>query len=69
MINCKIDSRGRTTIPRKVLRALKLSAGDELSYFLADGRAILIKTPSMENPFAVFSEWNGCADRKAYGDL
>jgi hypothetical protein len=45
--------------------------GDEIAYAIEDGRVILTKARSeaAEDPFGAFQEWDGEADRKAYGKL
>ena len=71
MIVSKITSKAQTTSPLAVRKALRLSEGDSVSYQIEDGRVILTRTrPTIEDdPFAVFSEWAGEADTKAYAGL
>ncbi|HTZ68972.1 MAG TPA: type II toxin-antitoxin system PrlF family antitoxin [Roseiarcus sp.] len=71
MITSKLTSKAQTTIPQAVRAALRLVEGDELAYEIDGGRVILTKASSRggEDPFGTFSEWDGDADRKAYGRL
>jgi len=71
MITSKLTTKSQTTIPRSVRSALRLAPGDALAYIIEGGRVILAKASpaAVEDPFATFSEWDGDADRRAYGDL
>jgi antitoxin PrlF len=71
MITSKLTSKAQTTIPQAVRNALRLKAGDNIVYTIEDDRVVLTKagTEPIEDPFAVFSEWDGEIDRKAYADL
>jgi antitoxin PrlF len=71
MITSKLTSKAQTTIPQPVRAALHIREGDEIAYRIEDGRVILTKASSGidEDPFALFSEWDGDADRRAYERL
>ena len=71
MITSRLTSKAQTTIPRPVRAALHLAAGEALAYAIEEGRVILTKANAAkaDDPFATFSEWDGAADRRAYGDL
>ncbi|XTI73156.1 AbrB/MazE/SpoVT family DNA-binding domain-containing protein [Acidithiobacillus sp. AC3] len=71
MITSKLTSKAQTTIPQAVRLALHVQEGDEIAYHIQDGRVILTKARSAvdEDPFALFSEWDSDADRRAYGQL
>lgn len=71
MITSKLTSKAQTTIPQAVRAALRLTEGDELAYEIDGGKVILTKASNRggEDPFGTFSEWDGAADRKAYGKL
>jgi antitoxin PrlF len=71
MITSRITSKAQTTIPQAVRSALRVGPGDELAYLIEKGQVILIKARpgAPDDPFATFSEWDGEADRRAYGDL
>jgi antitoxin PrlF len=67
----KVSVKSQTVIPREVRERLGLRPGDTLRYrWTADG-VLLDKAPIGEgdDPFAMFSEWSGEADEKAYADL
>ena len=71
MITSKLTSKAQTTIPQPVRIALHLHEGDEIAYRIEDGRVILSKATqeAEEDPFTLFSEWDGESDRRAYGQL
>ena len=71
MNTSKITSKAQTTIPQPVRAALRLKEGDEIAYAIEDGRVVLTRVESnnADDPFATFGEWDGDADRKAYGRL
>lgn len=51
--------------------ALGVKEGDVIAYAIEDGRVILTKAgkETADDPFGAFDEWDGEADRKAYGRL
>jgi antitoxin PrlF len=71
MITSKLTTKSQTTIPQPVRIALSLAPGDALAYVIDEGRVILTKAKAgpIDDPFATFNEWDGEADRRAYGDL
>lgn len=71
MIQSRITAKAQTTVPQSVRRALGVHPGDTLEYLIDDGRVTLRKAEAAlaDDPFAVFDEWNGEADRKAYANL
>ena len=71
MITSKLTSKDQTTIPPAVRTALRLQEGDELAYLIENGRVILTKAggEGLDEPFALFEEWDSDADRRAYADL
>lgn len=71
MITSKLTSKAQTTIPQPVHVALGLHEGDVIAYSIEGGRVILtrVASPSVEDPFHTFTEWESEADRKAYADL
>ena len=72
MIKSRLTSKAQTTIPQPVRNALNLREGDEIAYQIDAGRVILTKAASfvgVEDPFAVFDEWNAEADREGYAKL
>ncbi|HEV2554527.1 MAG TPA: type II toxin-antitoxin system PrlF family antitoxin [Bosea sp. (in: a-proteobacteria)] len=71
MILSKLTSKAQTTVPQSVRKALRLREGDEIAYAIEQDRVVMTKAraPQVEDPFATFDEWDGEADRKAYGEL
>lgn len=71
MIKSKLTSKAQTTIPQSVRAALGLREGDELAYQIEGDHVILTKAAviALEDPFALFEEWDSAADRAAYADL
>jgi antitoxin PrlF len=71
MITSKLTSKAQTTIPLPVRNALRLAAGDEVSYTIEGDRVILTKAekPIADDPFATFGEWSSEADRTGYAEL
>lgn len=69
MITSKLSSKSQTTIPRAVRQALRLRDGDELAYAIEGDRVIVTRASAVEDPFALFDEWDSDADRKAYAEL
>lgn len=71
MITSKLTTKAQTTIPQPVRHALGLTEGDELAYQIEGSRVILTKAKSQvaDDPFVLFDEWGGEADRTAYAKL
>ena len=72
MITSKLTSKLQTTIPQAVRSALGLKQGDEIAYEIDGDRVLLRKAKETvldEDPFAVFDEWKGEADRKGYANF
>lgn len=71
MIRSRIGRRSRTTIPQPVMRALGLREGDAVAYRIDGDKAVISNASGLsgDNPFGTFTEWDGEADRRAYGDL
>lgn len=71
MITSKLTTKARTTIPLPIRHALRLRAGDEISYSIEGDVVTMRKAPptTAEDPFDTFNEWGSDADQKAYRDL
>jgi antitoxin PrlF len=66
----KITSKSQTVIPREVRERLNLKPGDKLRYAMTSNGVLIEKSVIVEDdPFAVFTEWAGEADEKAFSDL
>lgn len=67
-----VTSKGQTTIPQPVRKALKLNKGDRVTYEIDGDRVVLAKVTAsqmVEDPFKCFDEWAGEDDRQAYADF
>lgn len=75
MIKSRLTAKAQTTIPVAVRAALRLRPGDELAYRIEpDGHRVVLAraepaTASGDDPFAVFAEWDGPEDTRAYAKL
>lgn len=73
MITSKLTAKAQTTIPRSVRAALRLQEGDGIAYSIEGDKVVIRKalsaTGPVDDPFAVFDEWDSEADRKAYVGL
>lgn len=71
MITSRVTSKAQTTIPKAVRVALGLTEGDTLVYEIVDGQVVLRRfaASGIDDPFAMFDEWDGEADRTAYASL
>lgn len=70
----KLTSKYQATIPAKVRKALKLSAGEVVAFDIENGEVRLRKGTPVDIEFAralpdTLSEWQSEADDKAYSDL
>lgn len=74
-INSKLTQKYQATIPEPVRRALKLTAGDVISFQLSgDGEVLLRKARPLDLAFiqaleSTLGEWASEEDEKAYRDL
>lgn len=71
MITSKLSTKAQTTIPQPVRTALGLREGDELIYEIDGKRVVVTKAGAavLEDPFALFDEWDSDEDRRAYANL
>ncbi|MBI2719063.1 MAG: type II toxin-antitoxin system PrlF family antitoxin [Rhizobiales bacterium] len=67
----KISVKSQTVIPREIRERLGLKPGDRVRYSWTEKGVVIEKAerPSEDDPFAVFTEWSGEADERAYGKL
>ncbi len=67
----RLTSKSQTVIPKAVREKLGLKPGDLLRYRLEGSRVVIerAKSEAEDDPFAVFTEWAGEEDEKAYGSL
>lgn len=67
-----VSVKSQTVLPKQVREALGIAPGDTLRYRMTAQGVVIdkaIRAKDADDPFAAFSEWNGAADDKAYGDL
>ena len=70
MITSTLKRKSQTTVPEAVRSALELQEGDRIVYTIENGRVVITRSrPVSEDPFALFTEWDSEADRRAYADL
>ncbi len=65
----RLTSKSQTVIPKAVREKLGLRPGDTVRYRIERGRVVIEKVLAEDDPFAVFVEWAGEADAKAYDGL
>jgi len=67
----KISAKCQTVIPREIRERLGLKPGDRVRYSSTAKGVVIEKAERLaeDDPFAVFAEWSGEADEKAYGKL
>lgn len=68
----RLTAKSQTVLPKEVRAALGLGPGDLVGYRIEGKRVSLVKlaaTDEADDPFAVFDEWRGENDDKAYRSL
>lgn len=71
----KLTSKGQTTIPQRVRRALGLHTGDLIAFRCAGNRVELAKARPMDLTFAeatagtLAAEWSSAEDEDAFREL
>ena len=65
-----LSTKNQLVVPSAIRTALNLRIGDEMLFRLTDGRVVVEKAGSPEDPFHHFAdEWGSARDTKAYADL
>jgi antitoxin PrlF len=66
-----VTTKIQTVIPREVREKLGIKPGDRLRYDMTPDGVRIQKAgrAAEDDPFALFTEWSGEADEKAYGSL
>jgi antitoxin PrlF len=70
-----LTSKGQTTIPAAIRKALALSAGDEIVFQIEDDHAIIRRARPLDVEYlravqaSFSSEWDSPEDDEAYRDL
>ena len=67
----RLSSKSQVVIPKAVRDRMGIGPGDTLLFEVRDGEIVVRRAPRMvaDDPFAVFTEWPGPADTKAYDDF
>jgi antitoxin PrlF len=72
MITSRLASKAKTTFPQAERVALGPREGDQLAYVIDDGRVMLKRyeaAGTVDDAFALFSEWASELDAQAFGGL
>lgn len=70
----RLSSKGQVTIPKPARKALKVSAGDVVSFEIVDDAVTVRKVEPFDAAFhralsVTLDEWNSPEDEEAFGDL
>ena len=69
MIQSRITSKAQTTIPAPVRKALGLKEGDLVTYRIEKGQVVMTRAEPIDDPFAIFTEWDSPEDTEGYANL
>lgn len=75
MLVSTLTSKGQTTIPMEIRKALQLKPGDKVVFEIVDHKAIISKTEPFDLLYhqalsdTLADEWNSANDDEAYRDL
>jgi antitoxin PrlF len=70
----RLTSKGQTTIPVEIRKALRLKEGDSVLFELDKGKVTLRRADPLDRAFlklaeTAFEEWNSAEDEAAFRDL
>lgn len=70
----RLTSKGQTTIPVEIRKALRLKEGDSVLFELDKGKVTLRRADPLDRAFlklaeSTFEEWNSAEDEAAFRDL
>ena len=70
-IVAKLSAKAQTVIPKVIREKLGVGAGDTILFEERDGEIVIraVRREPADDPFAVFTEWAGEADERAYVDF
>lgn len=73
-MHSRLSSKGQVTIPKDARAVLKASAGDVVSFEIADDTVVLRKVEPFDAAFhrtlsVTLDEWTSPEDEEAFGDL
>jgi antitoxin PrlF len=74
MLASTLTSKGQTTIPVEIRRALNLHTGDKVTFEIKNHTAVITKISPFDYKYhhallGTLSEWNSSSDDDAYNDL
>lgn len=74
MLASTLTSKGQTTIPAEVRKALDLKPGDKVTFEVKNHKAVLAKAAAFDYHYhkalqATLSEWDSAEDDEAYNGL
>ena len=70
----RLTSKGQTTIPVEIRKALRLKSGDGVLFEMGHGKVTLRRVDPLDRTFlklseTAFEEWNSAEDEAAFRDL
>ncbi len=70
----RLTSKGQTTIPVEIRKALRLKEGDSVLFELEKGKVTIRRAEALDRAFlklaeSAFEEWNSPEDEAAFRDL
>lgn len=65
----RLSAKAQTVIPKAVRERLGVGPGDLVEFEERDGEVLVRAVREGDDPFALFTEWSGEADERAYGEL
>jgi antitoxin PrlF len=70
-IVARLSAKAQTVIPKPIREKLGVGAGDAILFEERDGEIVIraARRGPTDDPFAVFTEWAGDADERAYADF
>ena len=73
-LTTRLTSKGQSTIPIEVRKALRLKEGDQLLFEVDKNKVTLRRAGTPDHAFlklseTAFEEWNSPEDEAAFGDL
>lgn len=74
MLASTLTSKGQTTIPAEIRKALNLHPGDVVRFEIKDHKAVITKIEPFDYEYHralanTLSEWSSTSDDEAYNDL
>lgn len=69
--SARLSTKAQLVIPKRIRDRLGIGPGDRVLFVEREGEVVIRPVPreAAEDPLAVFTEWSGEADERAYDDL